>query len=181
LSRRLALRGFGAVGVGAAGAALARRGPAAAQDDGTPAADGCAADPRVGDAVSVVGPEGSEVVQVTASELLDRFEDYDPRYPPQPGHRFTVIRIEVEVTGPRPFTVVPGAFFLQDADGFTYTPIGITLPAETTQVLLAQSDLASESNIGGLIAFQVVRDVGLARLFYSPASGRLLMVADLRG
>jgi hypothetical protein len=178
LSRRLALRGLGAVGLGAA---FARHDRAAAQDDGTPAADGCASDPKVGDPVSVVGPEGDEVVQVTVAELLDRFQDYDPRYPPEPGRRYTVVQIDIEVTGPRPFTVVPSAFFLQDSDGFTYTPYSITLPAETTQVLLTQSDLAPDSRIGGILAFQVLRDVDLARLFYAPASGRLLMVADLRG
>ena len=184
LSRRLALRGFGALGLGTAGAALgwrSRRAGAQGDEDATPAADGCAADPRVGDTVSVVGPEGTELIQVTVSELRDRFEDYDPRYPPQPGHRVTVVQVEVEVTGTRPFTVAPSAFFIQDSEGFTYQPYSITLPAETTDVLLTQTELASESNIAGLLAFQVVRDAGLDRLFYEPASGRLLLVADLRG
>jgi hypothetical protein len=182
LSRRLAVRGFGAIGLGTAGLALGWRGrPASAQDDeATPVAGGCLDDPGVGDTVSVVGPEGEEVVQVTVAELRDRFQDYDPRYPPEPGRRFVVVQIDVEVTGPRPFTVVPGAFFLQDSDGFTYPPFGITLPAETTDVLLTQSDLATESQISGILAFQVLRDVALARLFYAPTSGRLLMVADLR-
>src|SRR5262245_22644452 len=114
ISRRFALRGLGATGVGAA---LAWRGRLASAQDGTPAA-GCAGDPAVGDTVAVVGPDGEPVIDLTVTELIDPFEDYDPRGAPARGQRYVVVQVDVEAVGPRPFAIDPSAFTLQDADGF---------------------------------------------------------------
>jgi len=183
ISRRLALRGAGAIGLGAAlgvpARATARQGTPAA----TPAAGGnsvCAGDPGVGDAVSVVGPEGTEIAVVTVTEQRDPFDDYNPNAPPQAGQRFAVVGMRVEVTGPRPFRVDPFQLFVQDAEGFVYQPASISLPDENSGTLLQGEELATGGQIEGLVGFSVLRGAELVRLFFQPQGDRLLLLADLR-
>ncbi len=178
LNRRLAVRGAGVAGLGAA---LGWRAESGLAQDATPATGGaCAGDPRVGDTISVVGPEGSEIAQVTTTDFVDPFQDYSPNSPPQAGQRFVVAQVSVEVTGPRPMRVDPSAFFLQDAEGFVYRPTSITLPDDTTETPFEGADVESGASAEGLIAFSVIRSAELVRLFHQPESARLLLLADLR-
>jgi hypothetical protein len=176
ISRRIALHGLGAAGVGAALAWRTR--PATAQD-GTPEV-GCAGDPAVGDTVEVIGPDGEPVINLTITELIDPFEEYDPRGAPARGQRFAVVQLDVEAVGPRPFSLDAYAFSLQDSDGFVARPTSLTLPAETTLVPLASAALENGAVAKGFLAFSALQGVRLDRLFFIPASDRLILAADLR-
>jgi hypothetical protein len=176
ISRRFALRGLGAAGVGTA---LAWRGRSAGAQDGTPE-PACAGDPAVGDTVAVIGPDGEPVIDLTVTELIDPFEDYDPRGAPARGQRYVVLQVDIEAVGPRPFALDPYAFVLQDADGFVGRPIGLSLPAETTLVPLAGATLESGAIAKGFLAFAAFQGITVDRLFFAPASDRLILAADLR-
>lgn len=179
VSRRLAVRGLGAAGFGAALGLMARPAPVDGQD-ATPPAGGCPADPGIGDAVSVVGPDGADLVTVTASELIDPFEEYDPSGSPARGQRFVVVRVDAEAISPRPFDLDPNAFYLQDADGFLARPVGLRLAADVTITPLERAALEAGAVARGFIAYSVLGGVELHRLFYAPASDRLVLIADLR-
>jgi hypothetical protein len=179
ISRRIALRGVGATGLGAA---LAWRTRPVAGQDGTPeaGAGGCPGDTQVGDIVSVIGPDGAPLIDLTVTELIDPFEDYDPRGAPTRGQRFVMAQIDVEAVAPRPFQLDAYAFALQDSDGFLARPIGLTLPADTTLVPLASATLESGAIAKGFVAFSALQGVQLHRLFFVPAADRLILAADLR-
>ena len=179
LSRRLAVRGAGAAGLGTV---LGWRAGAVAAQDATPASDGtCTGDPSVGSTTSVVGPEGAEIARITVDDLVDPFQDYNPNSPPQAGQRFVVAHVTVEVTGPRALRVDPYHLLMQDAEGFVYQPASLSLPDTTTETLFEGADVESGSSAEGLLAYSVIRGAQVTRLFYQPQSDRLLLVADLRG
>jgi hypothetical protein len=180
LNRRQTLRRLGVLGVAAPAALHAF--PAAAQE-GTPVAGAeaaCLADPRLGSVVSVTGPEGTEVMQLTVSELRDPFTEYDPAGPPPAGQRFVIVRLSVEVTGPRPIQVDPRHYLLQDAEGYLYRNTNIRLSQDATEALLARVDLTPGSRVEGLIGYAVLRDATVTRFHYQPENTRQILVADLR-
>ena len=148
-------------------------------DDDAPSGGACARDPRVGDSVTLVGSEGGELAVFTTDELIDEFEDFDESAPPPTGSRYVAVRLAVEVTGRQPFGVNTFEYTLQDVDGFAYTPAFVTLPDDADETLLENVELAAGDEAEGLLLFQVLANVQLARLFYS-SSGRLLLLADLR-
>jgi hypothetical protein len=178
ISRRMAVRGLGAAGLGAALGVAVR--PAVAQD-ATPSAEACPGDPHAGDTVPVIGPDGAVILTLTVTEVIDPFEEYDPTAPPARGQRFVVVRIDAEGIGPRPFDLDPNAFYLQDADGFLARPIGLRLGPEVTLTPLARIALEDGAVAKGFLAYAVLGGVRLDRLFFAPASDRLVLVADLRG
>ena len=178
VNRRVVVRGAGAAGLGSA---LGWRAHDALAQDATPAAGGaCAGDPSIGGTVSIVGPEGSEIAQVTTTDFVDPFQDYSPNSPPQAGQRFVAAQVTFEVTGPRPMRVEPSALLLQDAEGFVYRPTSISLPDDTTDTPFEGADVESGARVEGLIGFSVIRSAELVRLFHQPSSERLLLLADLR-
>jgi hypothetical protein len=179
LNRRSAAAGFGALGLGAL---VAPHGMIA--QEATPIVDAetpaCAADPRLGDAVAITGPEGSEVLRVRANDMRDPFLDYDPAGAPQAGRRYVVLSLTADVVGPRPVVVDPRQILLQDAEGYLYEHVNVRLPQGATEAMLARGELSPGSRVQGLLAYAVLRDVALARLFYQPERLRLLLLADLR-
>ncbi len=179
VNRRVAVRGAGVAGLGAA---LGWRADATLAQDATPVAGGaCGGDPAAGDTVAVVGPEGSEIAQVTVTDVVDPFEAYNPNSGPTAGHRFVVAQVRFEVTGPRPMRVEPSTLFVQDTEGFVYRPTSISLPDDTTETPFEGADVESGASAEGLIAFSVIRSAEIVRLFHQPGSDRLLLLADLRG
>ena len=177
INRRTALRGAGAVG---AGSLLAWTQGGASAQNGTPTAGGACGDPRSGDIVSVIGPEGTETATITVTDVLDPFEAYDPNYAPQPGFRYVAVAIEAEVTGPRPVDVYGYFFFVQDAEGFVFRNATAQLAADSDDTVFADASLAPGSSGAGLLTFAVLRTASVARLFFQPDAERLILAADLR-
>lgn len=178
INRRTALRGAGAVG---AGSLLAWTHAGASAQDATPAAGGaCGNDPRAGDAVSVIGPEGAETASITVTDVVDPFDAYDPNYAPQPGFRYVAVAIEAAVTGPRPVDVYGYFFVVQDAEGFVFRNASAQLAEDSAETLFADASLAPGTSGAGLLIFAVLRTASVARLFFQPDAERLILAADLR-
>ena len=165
-----------------------------AAQDATPRAGGASDDPTLGDVVTYIGSNGQELGTVTIDEIADPFEEYDPSFPPDRGSRFVLVTLTIENTGSRPLPVQSFDFILQDVEGFTYTPSQVyregelgTTPATPTAdedappATLENQDLEPGDSVTGVLGYEVLVGVAPARVFFTPDSGRLILLADLRG
>jgi hypothetical protein len=154
--------------------------PAAAQD-GSPVAGGPSG-PAVGTAVSWIGNEGTELAQVTVTEVTDPFQDYDPNSPPQRGFHFVLLAVTVDNTGAVPVTVDPNAFNLVDADGFVARTSYLYRSADVTAADpdLQYAELAPGASVSGVVGFQLLNGAEVERILFAPDSSRLITLVDER-
>ena len=183
LTRRQAVRGVGAIGAGSLLVTVHPRALAQDTDDATPGANGaaCVVDPGVGDTVSLVGPEGTELATMSARAVQDPFDGYNSNYAPAAGYRYVAIDLAVTITGSRPVSVRAYDFFVQDAEGFIYRQANVQLLDDATEALFVDGEFTTDTGSEGLVSFAVLRGAQVTRLFYQPSGDRLILVADLRG
>lgn len=151
------------------------RAPAMARQ-ATPAASGAS-----GSTVSVIGPEGTEIGQVTVTRLDNPFEAYDPGTPPHRGNHFVLVTVSVRNTGNRSLTVDPSQVFLQDADGFLYSSTTVRRSDQATAAEpdLTRQDVAPGGALSGIVGFELLNSAHLAAVLYQPANGQILVLANL--
>ncbi len=136
--------------------------------------------PALGATVTIIGPDGGEIAQITTQELVDPFQHYNPNSPPERGSRYVLLTVTVSNTGSRPLEVDPNAFALIDTDGFIYDRSSLNLPSDAPITLLEyQNDLAPGAEVSGTIGFQVLNSATLTTVAYIPQSDRLITLADL--
>ncbi len=135
--------------------------------------------PALGESLSLRGPDGADLVRLTATELADPFEGYDASSPPVRGSHYVLLTVAAENTSPRPFTLDPGAVLVQDADGFVATAQSIYRGEDASPVDLQYGEIAVGEQSEGVIGFSVLNGAPLARILYAPSSDRLVVLADL--
>lgn len=159
--------------------ALALAAPlAATARQGTPIAGAGLA---TGETVSVVGPDGAELGQVTLEEFTEPFVDYDPNSPPQHGFHYGMARITIENTGPRPLPIHPRQFALLDAHGYLLSPSSVNRGNDPDVPDLPGQDIATGSSVTGMVTFQILNTVPVHKLLYMPANDRSVTVASAPG
>lgn len=138
-------------------------------------------DPAAGSAISLIGPDGAEVGKITVTRVVNPFQAYEPSAPPARGQHFVLLSVSVQNTGPRSLAFDPGTLYLQDADGFLYgsTTIQRSQQAETAAPKLERKELAPHEKVSGVVGFQVLNGVAMARLLYQPASDQLVVLAAI--
>ena len=94
----------------------------------TPTAGGLTAcgDPRVGQAVAYVSPEGTTLGHLAITQVVAPFRGYSPDASPPRGNHFVLLVLSVTNSGAQPLAIDPGRLVLQDTDGFLITPTGIS-------------------------------------------------------
>jgi len=165
-------------------ALLVLGGPAAAlaQDASPEAADGYTAtgDPLVGTGVPYLDERGDELGIVTVVEVTDPWEDFSEFFEVEEGSRFVGIEVSLEGTNAQ-IESSPSDFGLQTADGFFYSPTFVSRDVTSGDVPdLETITVDVDDVLFGLVFFQVPEDADLARIFWQPESGRLVLLADLR-
>jgi hypothetical protein len=151
---------------------------AALAQDGTPTINlGGGSGPQIGEAVSWVGNEGSEVAKVTVNKITDPFEDFDAASSiPTRGFHFALLSVTIENTGPRPVSVDPSAFQLVDSQGYQSRYYGVyrTEESTTAEPDLQYADLAAGESITGVIGFQILNGTTIESVIFAPDSSRLI-------
>jgi hypothetical protein len=163
---------------GSSATALAQQATPKAGNGGTNAVG----DPLVGSTVPYIGSDGKEIAKVTVEDFTDPFEDYDPSSAPERGDRFVSIHVTIDNTGTRSLDYSTSDYLLQDDQGFLYGSTFITRDESTEKKDpdLESDTLAAGDTVSGFLAFEVLTDANLVRLYYSPESSRLITLADLR-
>ncbi|MGH2559661.1 MAG: DUF4352 domain-containing protein [Thermomicrobiales bacterium] len=134
----------------------------------------------VGEAASILGPDGAEIAQVTVQTITDPFPDYDPSSPPERGNRFVTLSLSVTNTGPRPLAVDPNAVSLLGNDGFLYSPGFVNRGAQPAEADFTYQDgLAPGATAAGAIGFQVLNGVLVVSVLYRPDSDRFITLAEV--
>jgi hypothetical protein len=148
----------------------------------SPAAGGLTAcgDPRAGQAVAYISPEGTTVGHLAITEVVAPFEGYAPDASPPRGNHFVLLVLSVTNRGPQPLAIDPGRLFMQDTDGFIITPTGISRGNSPKPPDFPGGNVAPGATVSGAVGFAVLNQVQLARVFFAPAGDRLLLLADLR-
>lgn len=146
---------------------------------GTPAAGG-GDNPAPGTPVTFKSVEGIEIGKITVSKLTDPFTGYRPNSPPARGNRYLLLSVTVENTGPNPWYFDPGAIFIQDVDGFVTRASGVDLGDPPVEPQLTGQELPPATTVSGAIGYTLLQGVQPIRAFFSPASDRLILLADLR-
>lgn len=154
------------------------RGSVAAQA-GTPTPNDCG-DPTLMTAVPYISVEGIEIGQVTIVEVADPFTGYRQNSPPIRGNRFLLLNVGVENTGPNPWQFDPGRIYLQDEEGFLFYPTGVDLGDPPVATGLSGQEIPPDTSVSGAVGYSILKGVTPVRVFYSPASDRLILLADLR-
>ncbi len=137
----------------------------------------------VGEPAVIYASDGTEAAQVTVTDAIDPFEEWEEYYDPQVGERYVVVALEIENTGDRPFAFEPYEFQLLDSVGrlgagyFSYRNAAsiVAIPD-----LEAASMLPGETVVGAL-NFTVPVDTELSQLvymFYGEVQ-HLYLIADL--
>lgn len=170
---------------------------AVAQDDATPGADadqtatgdegfGVVDDPVLGSGVPYLSETGGEIGVITAVEVTDPFDDFSEFVEVEDGTRYVALEVTVAASenagsAEEPLEANASDFGLQTADGFFYTTRTASRDITSSDVPdLATISIDPGDEVGGLIFFQIPEETELARLFYTPDTGRLILVADLR-
>lgn len=175
-TRRVMLTQIGGLAA-AGGLALGGRHGAAAQDS-TPAAGGCGV--PIGTAVSLINVEGQEIAQLTIAEVTDPFTGYNPAYPPPRGYRFLLLKLTAKNVGVNPWTIDPNRIFLQDTEGFTIYPAGVDLGPEPAVPGLGYQEIPAGAEVVGVAGYVLIKGITPHRVFFAPASDRLLLLAELQ-
>ena len=132
--------------------------------------------PALGETVSVIGPEGGEIAQLSVDDIQDPFADYDPGSPPERGNHLVLLTLTVEYTGSRPLPFDPSDVSLRDEDGFLYSA-GSVFRDEADPPDLQFGEIAPGDQVSGAIGFSVLNDVTITEVVFVPASDQLLVLA----
>jgi len=156
-----------AIGLGRGMGSLAQEG-----EDGPPA---------VGSPVAIIGVEGTEVAQITVTEVEDPYEAFDPGSPPDTSYHYVLVHLEVENTGVRPYLANAYGVSLQDADGFLYLQSYLFRTEEqiADDPDFPNEEIAPGDTASGVVAFQVLDSADMVRVVYQPTYDRLFFLADL--
>jgi len=163
-----------------------------AQDDGTPSSrtqnrsNDTTAEPALGTAVPYLSPEGSEIGTVAAVGVIDPLDDFVESFTVEDDIRY--VAVEVTIAGSddaanaeTPLQANASDFDLQTVDGFLYSSTSASREVSSGDVPdLATIVVDPGTDVSGLVIFQVPAEAEIARLFYTPGSGRLILVAALR-
>jgi len=170
---------------------LAAPAVAVAQGDATPAAEraapSAAYEPAVSDTVPYLDENGEEIGTVTVDEVIDPFEDFSEFFEVEEGSRYVAVQItlaasEGAATADEPFEARASDFGLQTVDGFFFTSTFASRDITSGDVPdLETIAIDPGDSVTGLVFYQIPAEAELARLLWQPDSGRLLVVADLRG
>jgi hypothetical protein len=144
-------------------------------------AQGARGEPRLGDAVPFIGPEGDELARVTAGEIVDPFRDYAQGSEPDCGSHYVLLQMSIDNTGSRPLQFDPSTVSLQDDEGFLYRPgyVGRTLESTEAEPDLAYGEVAPGASQQGALVIPVINGTDLTRIIFQPASDRLIILANL--
>jgi len=166
----LALVGFGGLG---------GRAQAFAQDDDAFGSN------QIGDTVTVFNAEGDPIAEVTVTEVIDPFEDYEEFSAPLEDERFVLALIEIENTGERPFEFSHYDFYVLDSLGRAASANFSSRTEDSIEEYpdLVSTDMNAGETVSGAIVYRVAADAELVQLYYSFYSdvSHLYLLADLSG
>lgn len=125
--------------------------------------------------------DGDEIGVVTVVEVTDPWEDFSEFFEVEDGTRFVALEVSIEASSAQ-VEANPFDFGLQTADGFFFSQAFVSRDVTSGD----ERDLDSitvdvDDVVSGLIFFQVPESAQIARLLWQPESGRLVLLADLRG
>lgn len=170
---------------------------ALAQDDATPEANAdqtastdqgfsVVDDPTLGTGVPYLSETGDEIGVITAVEVTDPFDDFSDFVEVEEGIRYVAVEVAVAASEnagsvEEPLEANASDFGLQTADGFFYRSTSASRDITSSDVPdLETIAIDPGDEVGGLVFFQIPEESEPARLFYTPDTGRLILVADLQ-
>lgn len=171
---------------------LAAPAVAVAQGDATPETTSraqsasVAADPVVGAAVPYLSETGEAIGTVSVLAVTDPFDDFRESFQVEEGSRYVAFEVvvaaeDLPIGVEEPLQARTSDFGLQTVDGFFYNATSAPRDLSSSDVPdLPTIVVDPDTEVSGLVFFQIPADAELARLFYSPATGRLILAADLR-
>lgn len=133
----------------------------------------------LGDAVSVSNEEGDTLGSIAVTEVTDPYEAFDPNSPPEPGSRYVALTVAFDADAGERFDIEPRSIVLQDDAGFLWNQSSFVVPDDAVVPELSSDTLAPGSRVSGVVVFPVPDERAPARVFYQPASSRLVDLADL--
>lgn len=140
---------------------------------------------QVGQPVTIYNAAGDEVAEITVTEVIDPFEDYEEFSPPTEGQRYLLVAVTVENTGDAPFDMESYYLYLLDSLGRATSP---TFALRTQDSMDEYPDLVtgpidSGDEISGAIIFAVPTDTDLVQIVYWAYTDvqQLYLLADISG
>lgn len=139
------------------------------------------APPLPGDAVNLVDSYGG-AGDVTVTDLVDPFTEFDPAYPPAAGTRFVALTLVYANSGDGRFDIEPYGLLLRDDTGTLWSTTYTSRPIESIVIPdLSGDQLAPGDRRSGLVLFALPDGVNPAGLYFRTYEGQLLQLADLDG
>lgn len=167
--------------------------PVAAQDSSpsvepalAPAASGGAptsgtTSPRVGDTVAYVSQEGRALGSVSVGSVEAGFDEFSEYFDPDADSQYVAVEFTFSNPGDDDLEVNIYRLSLETPGGFLWGTGYVGLPDDTAiEELESEFELDPGETETGIVFFQVPRDEELVRLWWTPDTGRLLELADLR-
>jgi hypothetical protein len=84
-------------------------------------------------------------------------------------------------TGVNPWGIDSGRIFLQDVEGFVIYPSGVDLGPEPAVPPFGYQEIPPGGEVTGVQGYVLLKGVAPRRIFFSPSSDRLLLLAELPG
>src|SRR5918993_5521868 len=134
-----------------------------------------------GAAVPVTDEEGADVGNITVTEVIDPFTDFDPTFPPEEGGRYVAVNVAFDADAGNRFDITPYAIVLQDDAGFLWNQSSMVLAEDALIPELSSQTLAPGSRVTGVVGFLVPEERSPARILYQPESSRVIPLLDLAG
>ncbi len=131
-----------------------------------------------GTPVSVKGPSGNEIAQVTVNGVADPFEAYDEFSAPPRGSRFVAVDVTVVNTSGGTLSTSPSSFMATDDLGFLLEAPYVT-STDPGMVSFEYLDLAPGEEQRGIVYFQVLEGIPVVQVIYGDGYSNSNIVADL--
>ena len=130
--------------------------------------------------VEYISESGSVIATMTVSQIVRPWTEFDDFYEPTSGTEYIAFTVTFDYAGRRSDLVVRGYDFrLQDIDGFLLTEAWVSPTTHATVVPGPDELVLSPGESGTItVVFQVIEDIELGHLFWSPEYDRLITLID---
>lgn len=139
------------------------------------------AGPRIGDTVGYMSEAGRPLGAVVVDAVDPAFDEFSEFFSADPDSAYVAVQYTFSNPGDRNLEVSTFRLSLETAGGFLWGSAYMSRPDDVdVPDLESQFNLDPGETETGLVFFQVPLDSELVRLWWTPDSGRLLELADLR-
>jgi hypothetical protein len=147
---------------------------------GSPPAAGTGS-PRIGDTVIYDSLEGQPLGSVTVRSVQPGFDEFSEFFTPEEGFDYVAVDLAFVNTGEEDLEVSTFRLSLETPGGFLWGTGYVGLPEDTDiEELESSFEMDEGEDEDGVVFFLVPRDTELLRIWWTPDTGRLLELADLR-